>query len=357
MHATAAVFTAPDQPLELRTFPFPELREGEVLVEIDCCTVCGSDLHTISGARSVPVPSILGHEIIGRIVDSAGTVRDVSGDPLAIGDRVCWAIAASCGDCFFCDAGIPQKCDQLFKYGHESIDGRPPLSGGLATHCHLVSGTSIVRVPETLSDTIASPAGCATATVAAAFRTAGDCRGRTVVIHGAGMLGLTATAWAHAGGASAVIVSDPDPQRVRRAQAFGATHASIDDLRQLTDHRGADIVMDMSGAPDAMEASINQLRIGGRLILVGAVFPARPLELRADQLVRRMIRVEGVHNYRPQDLVSALEFLTDTADRFPFSSLVSQEFPLEDINRAVADAGQSRAFRIAVRPGALSNGR
>ncbi len=100
-----------------------------------------------------------------------------------------------------------------------------------------------------------------------------------------------------------------------------------------------------------MEASLDQLRIGGRLILVGAVFPARPLAVSAEQIVRRLLRVEGVHNYRPDDLRSAMQFLADVSEQYPFASLVADEFPLGRINEAVASAERSGAFRIAVRPG------
>jgi putative phosphonate catabolism associated alcohol dehydrogenase len=355
MNATAAVFFTPDRPLELTAFPLPQLLNGEALVEVDCCTLCGSDLHSISGARSVPAPTILGHEIVGHVVGVQGTVSDVTGQPVNAGDRVSWSIAASCGCCFFCDVGPQQKCEQLFKYGHQQISNDYPLSGGLATHCHLVAGTTIVKVPESLADVIASPAGCATATVAAALRTAGSWDGKTIVIHGAGMLGLTAAAMARSRGAAHVIVTDLDAARVQQAASFGATHPSLDSLNELTDGRGADIVLDMSGSPDAMESSIDLLRIGGRLILVGAVFPARPLSLQADQLVRRMLRVEGVHNYEPVDLQVAFEFLAETAGQYPFAELIGREFTLEQINEAVAYASKSGAYRVAIRPNADSS--
>jgi putative phosphonate catabolism associated alcohol dehydrogenase len=354
MNATAAIFHSPDRPLELTSISLPQLREGEVLVEVDCCTLCGSDLHSISGARSVPVPTILGHEIVGHVVDVQGNVVDVTGEPVEVGNRVSWSIAASCGCCFFCNEGPEQKCEQLFKYGHQQISNDYPLSGGLATHCHLVAGTAIVKVPESLPDSVASPAGCATATVAAALRTAGRCEGQTIVIHGAGMLGLTAAAMAQSRGADNVIVTDLDADRVLQAAAFGATYPSLDGLSELTNGRGGDIVLDMSGSPDAMESSIDLLRIGGRLILVGAVFPARPLSLQADQVVRKMLRVEGVHNYEPADLQAAFDFLTEAAGQYPFAELVSRDFPLEQINEAVTFARDSGAFRVAIRPNANS---
>jgi putative phosphonate catabolism associated alcohol dehydrogenase len=354
MNATAAVFHTPDRPLELTSFALPQLRDGEALVEVDCCTLCGSDLHSINGARSVPAPTILGHEIVGHVVGVQGTVSDVTGQPVIAGDRVSWSIAASCGCCFFCDEGPQQKCEQLFKYGHQQISNDYPLSGGLATHCHLVAGTTIVKVPESLADVVASPAGCATATVAATLRTAGSCDGKTIVIHGAGMLGLTAAAMARSWGATNVIVTDLDADRIRQAASFGASQQVVEDLKELTDGRGADVVLDMSGSPDAMEASIDQLRIGGRLILVGAVFPARPLSVQADQLVRKMLRVEGVHNYEPNDLQAAFDFLADDGNHYPFANLVDREFPLEQINEAVIYARESGAFRVAIRPKRIS---
>ena len=350
MHATAAIFHAPGQPLELVSVALPRLTEGEALVEIDCCTLCGSDLHSIAGTRRIPTPSVLGHEILGRIVETSGDVIDVNGNIANIGERIVWSVAASCGSCFYCTEGPPQKCESLFKYGHEEINPQHPLSGGLATHCHLTAGTAIIKVPDGLSDFVACPASCATATVAAALRTAGRCESRTVVIHGAGMLGLTAAAMSCSLGAANVIVTDVDRCRAQRARQFGGTHASIDSIADITQGRGADIVLDMSGSPDAMESSLDQLRIGGRLILVGAVFPARPLSLQADHLVRRMIRIEGVHNYEPQDLQMAVQFLSEFGECYPFASLVDRAFPLQSVNDAVAWARESRPFRVAVRP-------
>ena len=344
----AAVFYGSDRPLAIERFSWPELAFGEALAEVDCCTLCGSDLHTIHGRRSVETPMILGHEVVGRIVQAEGPLADVSGAALEVGDRVSWSIAASCRSCFYCDDDIPQKCERLFKYGHRQVEPRHPLSGGLATHCHLAAGTPLVRWSQEVPDTVAALANCATATVAAALRTAGDFTDQTVVIHGAGMLGLTAAAMAREGGARHVAVLDILPERAERAVQFGASPEGAAALEDWTEGRGADVVLDMSGAPEAMENAVQQLRIGGRLILVGAVFPDRPLALAAEQLVRKMLRVEGVHNYAPCDLAAAAEFLERSRQRYPFASLVEREYPLEEINQAVAEAGQM--VRAAVRP-------
>lgn len=359
--AVAAVFDGPGKPLELRRYARPELTGGELLVEVTCCTLCGSDLHTLQGKREVPVPSILGHEVVGRVLECGGKIprRDLAGHTLQRGDRVTWAIAASCGACFYCLRGISQKCESLFKYGHQKLMEPHLLSGGLATHCHLAKNTAVLRLPEELPDEVACPANCATATVVAALRVAGGCQGEVVLIQGAGMLGLTAAALCSRSGAETILISDVNPRRLDKATQFGATDPVVVDhgtenLRELiarrTGGRGVDLVLELSGNPDATEFSLTQLRIGGRLVLVGAVFPSRPLAIAADQVVRRLLRIEGLHNYGPNDLVSAVEFLRENVGRFPFEQLVEAEFPLEETAAAARFARDSGALRVAIRP-------
>jgi len=356
--AQAMVFTAPQQPLEWREIELPRLLEGEALVRVECCTLCGSDLHSFHGRRKVPMPTILGHEIIGRIETIVGALNDANGAELKPGDRVTWSVAASCGHCFYCTRTLPQKCDKLRKYGHEMLDAHSGLVGGLSTHCHLIPGTSIYRLPESMPATIAAPASCATATVAAVIRTAGDLAGKNVLIFGAGMLGLTAAAMAREAGASAVIVSDPVSSRAARAREFGATLAGpLDDLLiplfSLVGGRGVDVVLELSGANVAVEAGLGQLRIGGVAIWAGSVFPGGSIIIEPERIVRQMLRIEGVHNYRPEDLGTALAFLQTAGERYPFASLVEATFPLREAEEAFRYATESRPVRVAVVPGVV----
>jgi len=254
--------------------------------------------------------------------------------------------------------GLPQKCERLFKYGHERISDRHPLSGGLADYCHLAAGTAVFRLPSALSDAVACPANCATATVAAALRYAGPCEGRVVLIQGAGMLGLTATAMATAGGAREVIVCDTMAQRLQRASSFGATRtAHVDDdgnalraaVDQATSGRRVDVAIDVSGDPAAVETGVELLRVGGRYVLVGAVSPTRPVSLSAEMIVRNILYIQGIHNYAPQDLRTALMFLQDKHGEFPFDELVTETFALEDADEAFRHASHSGVLRVAVK--------
>src|SRR5262245_9761219 len=205
--AKAAVLEEIGRPLGLREFPLPMLQAGETLVQVIACTLCGSDLHTLHGRRAASVPSILGHEILGRIMAfGPGTPgRDAAGRPLAIGDRVTWSIVAHCGECFYCRRDLPQKCLRQTKYGHEPLRPLRELTGGLADHCLLAAGTAIFRVPDQLSDAVACPANCATATIGAAVEACGPLAARHILILGAGMLGVTAVSWTRAEGAAGVV--------------------------------------------------------------------------------------------------------------------------------------------------------
>jgi putative phosphonate catabolism associated alcohol dehydrogenase len=272
LQARAAVFHGPDKPFELCTLPVREPRTTEVLVRVSCCTICGSDLHTFLGRRPAAASSVLGHEIMGRIVAFGPDAPrlDLCGQPLAVGDRITWTSGASCGSCFFCEHDLPQKCERLFKYGHELLRPDHPLSGGLAEFCLLAPGTGIVVLPPSLPDVVACPVNCAVAAVAAALRFAGGCQGQTVLIQGAGMLGKVACAMARAGGAQTIICCDVDPRRFSEAVHFGADHALAAEPAQVaeciqhaTSGRGVDLAIELSGAAAAFELGLERVRIGG----------------------------------------------------------------------------------------------
>ncbi len=348
--ARAVVFRGPGQPLELVEVGLPKIGTGEVLVRVDFRTLCGSDLHTYRGQRATPVPIVLGHEAIGTVV-AAGKNAGIHE-----GARVTWSVAASCGSCFFCSHELPQKCERLFKYGHEKMRDEHPLSGGLATHCHLARGTTVVEIPSGLPDEVACPANCATATVAAALRAAGDISEAVVLILGAGMLGLTAAAMCRARGARAVIVSEPDARRRALAAAFGATSTAgaVDpgELEELlaehTDGRGADLALEVSGAASAVRDSLDRIRIGGTSVLVGSVFPAPPVPLEAERIVRRNLTLRGVHNYAPVDLREAVSFLVANHEKVPFAELVRETFPLKRAEEAFRYALDESPPRVGI---------
>jgi len=352
---TAMVFDGSGQPLRKVAVPRPRLGPGEALVRVSLCTLCGSDLHTYFGRRSEPTPTVLGHEIVGVIEELAADAPEtVDGEVLKVGDRIVWSVAVACGSCFFCMHDLPQKCRTLRKYGHEVFTSERGPAGGLTTHCHLFAKTAVVEVPDGLADELAGPAMCATATVAAAIRRAGDLDGKVVLVLGAGLLGLTTACMALTMNA-VPILADVDPPRLAVSERFGiphrvATSEAHDLAKSLTDGRGADVVFEMSGANAAVELALGSARVGGRVVLVGSVSPGQPVAVVPNDLVRRCLTVVGVHNYAPEDLAAAVQFLAASQSGLPFASLFGPTFELDRADEAFQFAERERPVRVAVRP-------
>lgn len=351
-NATAVVWHGTDIGFVLEPDRLPEPGPGEVLVEIAMSTICGSDLHTIAGDRPTPVPTVLGHEIVGTVAATGGEVGDHRGAVLVPGDRVTWTVGTACGTCVRCARGVPQKCLTVRKYGHERMSGRWRLNGGFATHCHLAAGTGIVRVPDTMPDEVATPANCATATVVCAVRRARLCAGDTVVVLGCGMLGLTAVAYAIDQGAARVVACDLDEGRRSVARAFGATVGCGPDelaavVSEVSGGLGADVVVEVSGSSAAVRSAFDLIGIDGRIALVGSVSPGPEVSFEPSTFVKNLSTVVGSHNYGVLDLAEAVDFLDRVPDQQAFADLVPTSYPLARYAEAIADAQSGRAPRIA----------
>lgn len=333
MFSRAAVFHGGGRAFSIESMPVPSLQAGELLVRVDCATVCTSDLHTVTGRRTAPLPLVLGHEMVGRIVGMG------EGAQFQPGQRVVWSILLNCGSCFFCARDLPSACGQLRKFGHD----REALMGGFAEHCRLPAGTRVFPVPARIPDELASVAVCAGATAAAVLRQAALQPGETIVIYGAGMLGLITCAMAVAQGLR-VVVSEPDPGRLRLAHRLGAAS------KDVVPGRGCDAVLELAGSPAAAEQGLDRLRPGGRLVLAGSVFPDKPLALPAETIVKRRLQISGVYNYAPDDLAAALAFFARPSARGAFAPLVEGRFRLEEVNEAFAFALVQRPLRTAIYP-------
>lgn len=362
MKSRAAVFAEVGKPLTIESFDLPDAVEpGAALCKVRMSTICGSDLHTIFGRRRESTPLILGHEITGEIAAlGAGLDRDGFGNPLRVGDRVSWSIMASCGRCYYCRLDLPQKCCSLRKYGHTSCADPPHLTGGYAEHVDLFPGTAIFRIPDALSDEIATPANCALSTVINAVETIGVRHGENVLIQGAGLLGLNLVALCREAGAGEIHVTDVSPRRLELARRFGADHcwniagtadaAAADRIVEHTGGHGADVAFEVCGAPSAAADAVRALRIGGRYLVAGLVTPGSDLGLDGNQLTRKCLTLKGIHNYHPKHLGKAIGFLEANAARYPYAELVGEVFPLEQINEAVQAAASGRCVRVAVKP-------
>ena len=327
----AAVWTGAG--VDVRTVPVPALGAGEVLVRVRLATVCGSDLHTVTGRRPAACPSVLGHEAVGDVVATG------SGADIQVGQRVIWSVTVACGECPRCRSGLSAKCLSVRKVGHEPFDGDWALSGSYAAHVVLPRGTTIAVVPDTLSDAVAAPAACATATVMATLEAAGELGGRRVLIGGAGMLGLTAVAACADAGADVQVV-DRNADRLALATQFGG---------RASDGGPVDVAIDYTGSSAAVADALARLDIGGTLVLAGSVTPGPPLAVDPETVVRQWLTITGVHNYEPRHLHRAVDFLDRTRERHPWDALVVAPVPLKQIASALHSPPPGK-LRTAVCP-------
>lgn len=345
------VFRGPGLPLELRSSPLPPLRQGEILVRNVYATLCRSDINTWSGKRKETVPTILGHETVGRVEAlGPGTPGvDWRGRELRRGDRVTWAVWASDPDSARARRGLPQKAPGLFKYGHEQLTETSGFHGGLAEFTLLRRHTPVLRLDDAVPDTVAAPINCAFATVAGAMRLAGEVAGRRVLVSGAGMLGLICCAMVKSAGAAHVIAQDIDDERLVVAPRFGADEVVVADATAVLPDPRPDVTFEFSGATDAVEHSVRVLDVGGVAVWVGATHPGRPAQIDAERVVRNLLTIRGLHNYDATDLATAVRFVEQHHATYPFASLVRDGFTLADAEQAFRCAHEQRPFRTGIR--------
>jgi len=358
----AALFSKVGEPLEIIEYEFSDtVKDGMVLCKVLLSTICGSDLHTIMGRRNEPAPLILGHEIIGEIVAlGQGVGKDGFGNELKIGDRITWTIMASCGSCFYCLHDLPQKCEKLYKYGHTCFNDPPHLTGGYSEYIWLYPGTTVYRIPDSLSDQAATPANCALSTVINAVDSIDLKRDETVLIQGAGLLGLNLVALAAEAGAKKIFISDVMQSRLDLAKQFGAdicfnlkemTPDQVDrEIRNNTGGYGVDVAFEVCGVKNVVKQAVQVLRIGGRYLIAGLVTPGSDLDIDGNQLTRKYLTIKGIHNYHPRHLGMALKFLEKHHQKYPYDDLVGKIYPLSEINDAIALAETGKFARIAVKP-------
>ena len=346
-------------PFEVCEIPMTTTSD-DILVRVSLSTICGSDLHTVSGRRGAEIPCILGHEIVGTVA-APTRLRSATGEILSEGDRITWSLTTACGTCDYCDnRNLPQKCDTMFKYGHAQSEGTGAFSGGFATHILLRPGTAIYHIPDGMTDQEAVPINCALATVVNGLINIGTHSGETAVVHGAGMLGIYATCYLREKGYEGVVVVDTNESRLEIARRFGATHTfnpdktSVEEidtaLKELTNGRGADLGVEVSGAPIGIPNLIAWLAIGGRCVTLGYVYPNADITVDAHQIVTKCVTLRGIHNYHHTSLGESIRFVEENRTRYPFAELIGETYQLAEINTAFEHAFRQEVLRVAVVP-------
>jgi threonine dehydrogenase-like Zn-dependent dehydrogenase len=349
----AAVYTDVGKPFEIREYPVPDPAPDGLVVRVTSAGICGSDLHVWRGdiriAMMGPGPRILGHEMTGRVARLGANVRtDSMGAPLKEGDRIVYPYFTPCRRCYQCLRGEFAACP--VKYGPTPIsDNAPHFFGAYAEYYYMKEAAFVFKVPDELTDEMVTPVNCALSEVIYGLHKAGLRMGDSIVIQGAGGLGINATAVARAMGAGTIIVIDGVPERLKLAKECGAdevidiTQAAtgpdrIGKVMGLTNGRGADIVAEFVGRPEAIPEGLAMVRGGGTYLEVGNISLGKTTTIDPSMMVWQNKSMVAVVMYDPIILATALDFLVRNKDRFPLARVVSNRFPLDKIDDAFQQA-------------------
>ena len=328
----AVQYNAPES-LSLVELDEPHAGDGQVVVEVATCGICGSDLHSYShGIAAVP-GQVLGHEFSGRVVEAPGV------DGIAEGDRVTVRPLLPCGECDRCREGQLQLCES----GHETNIGYG-LRGGFAERVLVPSaipGVTVFRLPDAIPDrggALVEPLAVGLRVV----RRAGELAGTVTLVLGAGMIGLGAIRFAKLQGPQTLIVADPSPVRRAAAEALGAD-ITIDPLatkitdvvREVTGPGGyglgarADVVIDCAGSPEAFAEGLKSVRHGGTMALTAMY--NRKIEVNPSRIVEKELSIKGSFAYNDEFpmVIDAIE----RGDVDP-ALFVSHEYGLDEYEQA-----------------------
>lgn len=321
--------------------------DDEVVVEIAAAGLCHSDLNPMTGSYAQPVPAVLGHEAVGRVVDGAADL---------VGRRVVLTPIVSCGSCPHCRGGSPSTCTgpaptRAPVFAREGAVVHQFVNLGAFAERTVVLASQVVVIPGDLPDAEAALLGCAVVTGVGAVERAGVVAGEIVLVTGAGGIGLNAVQGARLAGAGRVVVADRNPAKEAIARRLGATDFVLvgeSGLAVALADAGVgaiDAAIECTGVVGVLEASIALLGRGGRAVIVGLpgadaamTVPVRSLFHDKAILGSRMGSVD------PHTAIPRLAALAAAGD-LQLAPLISSTVPLEGINGLVDDLEHGRLDR------------
>ncbi len=336
----AMVQTAP-RVLEARELPIPDLTEDTALLRIEACGICGSDAEQFEGVLRTPMPAIPGHEPLG-IVEAIGE-RAARRWGVDVGDRVAVETMLPCQHCEVCRSGDYHLCTRKRVYSYVPLDHEHGLFGAYSQYLVLDPRSIVHRIDPALPPEIAVMFNPLGAGYRWAVEIPGTGPGDVVLILGPGQRGLASVIAAREAGAAKIIVTGlaADARKLELARAFGAD-ATIDveneDLkhrvRELTDGRGADVVVEVTAwATGPVRDSIDCVRPGGTVVLAG-VKGFKPIpDFISDKIVLKEIVMRGAIGVTSSGYRSAIRLLE--SGRVPVEQMHTHRFPLREAELAI----------------------
>lgn len=324
----------------IKDIEVPKLQEGDVLVKMKACGLCGTDLEKIS-CQYVASQPILGHE-------PTGIVEESTVDWLKKGDRVFAHHHVPCYECYYCRKGSPTMCPY---YRKTNLD-----PGGFAEYFRVpawnVKRGGILKLPDNVSfdeGAFIEPL----ATVVRAQRRVRIDEGDTVFIVGAGPMGLLHAAMAKVNRAGTIITSDISDFRVDFSYKVGVNYSInskkvnvVDEVKKLTDGRGADVTIIASGSPRAILDGLYSTRKGGRVLLFGVPYKGTILNYDISELLNNEISIISSNAAVEEDTREALNIIA--SKRIDVTKLITNKFPLEQFNEAIRVANEGKSIKIII---------
>lgn len=346
---------------EVQEHPLPDPGPGAVLLRVRRANVCGTDVHQWHYESALLRTAGLGHEFVGDVVALGEGVRtDFAGEPVGLGDRVVPVYYLTCHRCPPCLRSEFNLCQNGLAEWKVKPEVPPHFRSGFATHYYVFPGQYFYKVPDAVDDATAAGANCGLAQMLFVVDQVGIAAGETLVVQGAGGLGLYAAAVAHERGAR-VIAIDGVPDRLELARLFGATETicladfpesadRVARVQELTDGIGADMVLEVTGVPASLVEAVDIARVGGRIASVGNLNAEAQVTMTPGIVTRKSVHIHGVLRYHPWYLHKAVRFLARRRHLHPFEAFSDRSFPLSEVTAALK-AGESRSVaRVAIVP-------
>ncbi|MCG5102165.1 zinc-binding dehydrogenase [Oceanobacillus alkalisoli] len=355
---TVAMMTTPEK-LEFQEYPIPKPGPGAVVVKVLRSNVCGSELHIWKGLHPTKRQGVLGHEMIGALHDvGEGVTTDFAGNPIEKGDRIVSAYYLTCRKCTPCLEGHFHLCEHAYDFWNLEPEVAPHFHGTFATHYYIHPNQYFYKVPDNVPDIAAASANCALSQVYFGLDKVNVTYNQTIVIQGAGGLGLNAMAVAKEKGAT-VIAMDHVESRLQQAKQFGADHVlnlsehkTMEERQEkvlaLTNGNGAHVGLEVAGVPAAFAEGIHYIRSGGKYITIGNITPGKTVAFDPGLLTRKSIQIIPVVRYNPWYLHKSLEFLSKNIEKYPFEKMLDAEFELKDITSALDKSAAREVTRASI---------
>lgn len=333
---------------------------GGLIARVTLAGVCGSDVHRLAGhVKDATGEVSFGHEAVGVVEElGEGLATDWDGAPISVGDRIIWyAGTTPCGRCRGCrTTGGP--CDDR----QWPLPASVPNAAGYRQIASLSALVPFFRIDGPVTDEELIAFGCALPTALSGQRRLGLIEaGQTVVVQGAGPVGIAAAMVASLSPARNVIVIGAPARRLALAGRFGAT-ATIDlttttpeerlaRVLEMTDGRGADVVIEAAGVPDAFNEGVSLLARHGRYMLSGLYSGAREISFNPVPITLKAAKIIGNLGSRPDAGLQALRFVQANRERFPFEQIVTHRFGLEEVGGALDAMRDGTSMKAVVVPG------